>query len=186
MNDNKIKVIGISGFLRSGKDSFFTILNKLYPDTFKRFAFADTLKWELHEFALSKFGIDVFNCVDKDKSIIRPLMIGLGEARRNQNPNYWIEALAKSLESNDKIAIVTDCRYENEVLFFKNKYGSAFKLVEIERLDSGVVPPAEELKNNPKVQKYIDHKISWETVGDNDLSKLEPYVGACYNYLFNK
>ncbi len=185
-NQNNIKVIGVCGYLRSGKDSFFTILNKLYPDVFKRFAFADTLKWELHQFAIENFNIDVFYCSDKDKSIIRPLMIGLGEAHRNQNPNHWIEALAKSLESNNKIAVLTDCRYENEILFFKNIYGDAFKLVEIERVDSGITPPAEELRNHPKVQKYIDYKINWVTVGDNDLSRLEPYVIECYNHLFKK
>lgn len=57
-------VIGISGAARSGKDTFFYLLNeKMKKMNFScnRSAFADNIKQELKDVILNNFGIDVFN-----------------------------------------------------------------------------------------------------------------------------
>lgn len=50
------------------------------------------------------------------------------EFRRNVNPNYWVQRVAKRIaEEKPEIALITDVRFPNEV-FFCQKYGEAIKV----------------------------------------------------------
>ncbi len=198
MSKSNIKVIGITGHLTSGKDTFFSLLDYLYPEKFRRLAFADGLKGELDALVKKEFGFSLFACVASQKAVIRPLLIGWGMARRNQEKDYWINSLLKKMDdlcSLDKecfpeyepITVVTDVRYENEVLALRKKYGDGFKLVKVSRPDAKVEIPQEEQINQPLVDKYADYTVIWETVGEEkDLNQLDHYVVECYNHLFIK
>jgi hypothetical protein len=51
-----------------------------------------------------------------------------GEFRRGANPNYWINKLAQKIsEEKPEIALVSDVRYLNEILFVQ-KYGETIKV----------------------------------------------------------
>ena len=55
-----MRVIGISGFARAGKDTFFSLMRDFYLEkglTCKRFAFMDALKQDMEDFLLNKVGI---------------------------------------------------------------------------------------------------------------------------------
>ena len=83
------KLIGIAGFARSGKDTFYQrsaqLLSKEgYKST--RIAFADALKNELNELLLSNIGISAFTEEDQEKDLIRPLLVTYGtHLRRHLN-----------------------------------------------------------------------------------------------------
>ena len=50
------------------------------------------------------------------------------EFRRNVNPNYWIDKLAKRIaDEKPEIALITDVRFDNEVRFVQ-KYGEVIKV----------------------------------------------------------
>ena len=181
----KNKIIGVTGHCRAGKDSLFNLLYRNYPNTFYRLAFADQLKDHLADFVSNRFDINIFQCSAEQKTKIRPLMIGYGMAQRNMDPNYWVKEVADKLNiynhSTILCPVITDFRFENEVKFFKEKYGKDFVLVEVVRLDSKDAFPTEELLEMPKVRPYVDHRIEWNTVGDSELASLLPFAENFYN-----
>ena len=67
MTPTDIKVLGICGFARSGKDSFADFLCKLFPCKFKKTSLAYELKRDLNPFLLSKLGISAFTENPKEK-----------------------------------------------------------------------------------------------------------------------
>lgn len=188
------KIICINGFARVGKDTFFNLL-KATNRIFVRFAFADELKHDLSQLILEQFGYDIFNLSEKQKEIIRPLLISYGCAWRKIDSLHWVKIVDKKIDkiiknNNEKslfnedlypkiIPCVTDCRFSNEILYFKNKYKDNFILVKIDR-NGAPEPPEEEKINQPLVDKYVDFSISWETVGDK-IELLRPYIDDFLN-----
>ena len=55
------KIIGVAGCARSGKDTFFNILQKYIPEV-EQVALAFELKKDLDDFVKSKIGISIFIC----------------------------------------------------------------------------------------------------------------------------
>ncbi len=193
--DNKIKVIGICGLCTSGKDTAYRLLSELYTNSFVRFAFADTLKGDLDPFIRQHFGFSIFSATAQQKELIRPLMINYGMCQRQVDPDYWIKQLDlridayRRLDEDDgfnTIQVITDCRFINEVKFFKNKYGDSFRLIEVVRTDSKVEPPEQEKINHPLLKPHVNYTINWPSVGDDKLDTLKPYIVDCYNHLFSK
>lgn len=179
-NNNKIKCILITGTRRTGKDTFFALLNQL-DSKFQRVSFADALKDELNQFILSNFNIHIHSVDGEDKEKIRSLMIGMGEARRNFDPEYWIKqgyAKAGFMYIEENIPVIVDVRYINEYNYFKDRFGDELVLIAIKRQD-GVEPTPEEKINGPEVEKYADFVIDWPTV-DGRVDELIPYVEEFY------
>ena len=119
-------MIGISGFARSGKDTFGEALQKIlanYGIKAKTYALAHQLKIDIASFAKNEFGIDPFTKDNEDKKIIRPLLVGYGEAWRIANPDHWLEILDSNFEPRT-LPIITDIRYENEADY--NFYGHVY------------------------------------------------------------
>ncbi len=57
---------------------------------------------------------------------LRDILKGWGGMRRNQNPNYWIDAWAREVnlrDSPEEVAIIDDLRYYNEMGFVKGRQG---------------------------------------------------------------
>ena len=169
------KIIGISGLARSGKDTLATALVRRIaewrPDAkVLRFAFANALKGSCAEFVWNTFNIDVFTNDNKQKEIIRPILVGVGSAARLKNPRHWIEIVEKKLAAeNPAVAIITDVRFaehDNDELAWVKKNG---KLIHVERTEGGkpMLPPnPEEKKNNPKLKKAADFRVCWESSSD--------------------
>lgn len=71
-----MKIIGVSGFARSGKDLFTAVAQKLLTEQglkTEKYALAYELKNDLKDLIKSKVGIDVFTENTNEKNIIRPL-----------------------------------------------------------------------------------------------------------------
>lgn len=91
------KIIGVCGTKCVGKDTFYKLLDKKYPNKFVRFAFADELKNDLFELVRDQWGLDVKNLSGNKKESIRPLLIGYGCSWRNIDPLHWVKEINKKL-----------------------------------------------------------------------------------------
>jgi hypothetical protein len=174
-------IIGISGVARSGKDTFYSILKKYLEEKevkSERLAFADSLKKELYDFTKDKFKIDLFKCDDKEKELVRPLMVSYGKCRRIQtNGTYWTSQLDQKIEKLKKekiIPIITDVRYieykDDEYAWLKSHNGILIHLSR--KLDDGtLVPPAniEEKSNDNKLKAVSDISLCWDTCQDTNV-----------------
>lgn len=179
-------IIGISGVARSGKDTFFKLLsdslrNLKFPEC-KRLAFADEIKKELNELTIKNFNIDCFNISDKDKEIVRPLMVAYGtNLARALNKNHWIDRIKPELESNYSsglISVITDVRYENEQWFIKNHFPKSLN-VHIHRYGFEAANE-EEAENDPKLKRNSDYQISWKSFTNDDSEGL-PFIEGFIN-----
>ena len=182
MNNNKI--IGLTGFARTGKDTFQArseVLLKLMDENFiaHRYAFAAALKEECDEFLTKNMGISSFTDFTPDKEVIRPFLVTYGtHLRRKMDPNCWIkkvEPLVVSINSGaDKsdFIFVTDVRFENEAQWIKSIGG---QIVNVSREGYG---PAniEEEEQSKLIENFIDHHISWPTFGDDHIDQCDKTI----------
>lgn len=179
------KLIGITGFARSGKDTFYKrsaqLLSKEgYQST--RIAFADALKNELNELLLSNIGISAFTEEDKEKDLIRPLLVTYGtHLRRHLNESCWIEKVEPRVSfhlDNDEYVFVTDVRYENEAKWILSLGGT---LVSVSRY--GVKPANhEEHTQSIRMKKYIKYNIDWPTFGEDKIEECDKHVFPFLNH----
>jgi hypothetical protein len=164
-------LIGISGYARSGKDTFGLSLQRIlktYKINSEIDAFANVLKKDIDPFLLDKFNISAFTKNDAEKFLIRPMLVAYGESKRNQNPNYWIEQIEE--KSKNKLTIITDVRYENEAKWIIDSGGFLIHLNRQKEDGSYIeAPNSQEAKNNPKVADLASLKIVWQTVENNGL-----------------
>jgi len=182
------KIIGISGYARSGKDTFYS-RSALHLKSRKldsvRYAFADALKEELDGLLKEYVGISAFSEKDKEKEIIRPLLVTYGtELRRKLNPNCWIEKIQDRVLSDakqGKYVFITDVRFENEAQWIKNQGG---KMVYIER-EKTKPANSEEHRQNVLMKKYLDYKIYWETFGSDKLNLCDEHVLPFLSHLIH-
>jgi hypothetical protein len=171
---NKLpRIIGLTGFARSGKDTFFTAINMLSRDMnlpdFRRFAFADELKKECDPFLLNNIGISAWTQENESKELIRPFLVTYGtHIRRKLDQNCWINKIKDSVEycsDNGEIPVITDVRYENEAQWIKENDG-----VIVDIIRQSVVPANEEEKRESlKLMNYRDFVVSWPTFGNDSM-----------------
>lgn len=183
MTQSKIPLIGLTGYARSGKDTFFQFANLVTSSAnnyeCQRFAFADELKKECDNFLKETLGISAFTSDSKEKEVIRPFLVFWGtKIRREQNPNCWIDKIKDDVMywiNKGNTAIITDVRYVNEVQWVKSLGG---KIVNIVRQDIG---PAneEEWSQGELMKAYTDHFINWETYGTESLTECTPKIREC-------
>ena len=173
------KLIGITGFARSGKDTFFEradLALKKESLRCERVAFADALKNEVDDLLKTHTGISAFTENDEEKSLVRPLLVTYGtDIRRKLNQNCWIEKVQpiviEHLENN-KFVFVTDVRFKNEAEWIKMNGGF---MVKVER--DGVGPANhEEHKQSVLMKQHIDYKIAWPTFGDDEISNCDEFI----------
>ena len=181
-------IIGISGYARTGKDTFGISLQrvlKTYKINCELIAFANVLKEDLDSFLLHKFNISAFTKKDEEKFLIRPMLVAYGESKRNQSPNYWIDQIKEKVKN--KLIIITDVRYENEAKWIVDNGGFLIHLNR-QRQDGSYVeaPNAQEAENNPKVENLASLKIVWQTiefdglVDENTIDQIvESFICSC-------
>lgn len=177
-------VVGVSGVARSGKDSFYLLLKDLLNSQHRciRSAFADKLKEDISPLVSSKFDIDIYSCSNKQKEMVRPLMVSYGMLARSIDKDYWIKKITTKIKEEQKnpntISIITDVRYANEQTFLRKTFKS-FSAVHIERF--GFKPiNEEEAKNTPEVKQNSDYIIQWSSFeGNMEIGK--PFVNGFIN-----
>ena len=181
--NKELTIVGISGFARSGKDTLCDLILKQSP-RFKRYAFADKLKQDLRLFLMEQCKIDILHLNDEEKKLVRPLLIAYGCMMRNFGDGlHWVRELEKQMLSDmafddnlggqQTIPVITDFRFENEVIYFKSKYNLIMS--EVQRAEAPE-PPEEEKINQPLVRKHVNYTIHWPTVGKDNLNILKEYA----------
>lgn len=181
--NKELTIVGVSGHMQNGKDTFYELLSKKSP-RFKRYAFADKLKNDLRLFLMEQCKIDILHLSGKEKEIVRPLMISYGCMMRNMGDGlHWVRELEKQMLSDlsfddnlggqQTIPVITDFRFENEVIYFKSKYNLIMS--EVQRAEAPE-PPDEEKINQPLVRKHVNYTINWPTVGKDNINILHDYA----------
>ena len=177
----KNKLIGISGFARSGKDTFYERCKQILAsvdEESKRYSFADALKNELDELLVKYTGISAFTENNEEKQIVRPLLVTYGtDVRRKLNQDCWIEKITAGVNTDlqlNKYVFITDVRFLNEAKWIKHNGGI---LININR--EGVGPANKDEQEQYELFKdLIDHKIFWPTFQEN-------YLDHCNDCILN-
>lgn len=116
--------IGLTGKMRSGKDTVGDFLKKEYG--FKTFAFAEGIK-----FVCGSLGLE-----PDDNGKPRALYQGVGQDLRKYDPNVWVEYTLRKINKHctdrDNI-VITDVRQPNEVEALQ---AAGFTIVRIHADDS--------------------------------------------------
>ena len=167
-------LIGITGFARAGKDTFYE-LSARYLETIshksERFAFADVLKSECDELTLKHTGISCFTSDDREKFLIRPLLVAYGtHLRRELNPNCWIDGIRSKVSSSldsGNFVFITDVRFKNEADWILSEGGH---LVNVVRDGVGPANP-DEASQSELISPLVDHTLTWPTFGVDSLYK---------------
>ena len=184
-----MKLIGISGLARSGKDSFYEMASELLGSmniVSKRYAFADSLKEECDQLLTNNVNISAFTSNDKEKRIIRPLLVTYGtEIRRKLNPNCWIEKIQSSVKKDislNKVVFITDVRFPNEQEWVHQLKGDS---VHVTR--EGIRPPnRDEEVNNPILFRGSSYNINWGNFNKQNIEKSKEAISRIMKSILKK
>lgn len=183
---NNIQYVLLTAPARHGKDTFFRLLDELYPNKFASFAYAFQLKEDLKPLIWNEFAIDTHNPTDKQKELIRPIFIAYGETWKKVNDLHWVEItddkIQEQREYSNFIAVITDNRYAGEINYFKNKYPNQCVVVKIRRI-GGQEPTNAEKISLPLIEPLVDYTIEWPNV--DDVEELKPFVHNFVKKYFN-
>ncbi len=196
-----MKIIGISGFARSGKDLFTTVAQRVLKEhglETERYALAYELKSDLKDLIKTKLGIDVFTENTEEKNIIRPLLVAYGDVmRKTSGGKYWTQKVEQRIgKSKSDVVFITDIRYdfypEDECTWIQ--YKMAGKLIHLTKYKLSTMPsgrrfsknkitkiydsaPNEhESLNNPKVLKRADIAVEWQDYSDTmDVKEIDKH-----------
>lgn len=130
-----IKIIGISGKKRSGKDAFCQLLRQNTSIESMRVAFADALKEEVAKAT----GVTV-KFIDDNKAEFRPILQWWGTdfRRRYKGQDYWVrQAFEKILTSplSVRMVVIPDVRFRSEADYLRQ---AGAILVRIKRQETEV------------------------------------------------
>lgn len=193
-----MKLVGVSGLARSGKDLFTTVAQDILKENgikTERYALAYELKNDLKDLIHKKTGIDVFTENTEEKNIIRPLLVAYGDVMRKiSGGKYWTQKIEQRIgKSKADVVFITDIRYDfypdDECTWLQ--YKQCGKLVHVTRFKYDTsskrkkkvydVPPNEhESINNPKVKSRADYSFEWEDYSSKYPTKEQilecPYI----------
>lgn len=196
-----MKIIGVSGFARSGKDLFTTVAQEILSEhniKSVKYALAYELKNDLKDLIKDKTGIDVFTEKTEEKTIIRSLLVAYGDVMRKiSEGKYWTNKIETRIaDTKTDVVFITDIRYdvypEDECTWLQNKMGG--KLIHITKYKLSNVPSGRrfskdkiakiydsapndhELFNNPKIMKRSDVTIEWQDYSDYSEIKNHPVI----------
>lgn len=174
------KVILLTGKARSGKNTFATCIHDQLNQYGGRTSWELALAHPLH-MAVGGFfaghSSDVLGS-NKETELIkgvspRMLMQELGAIVRAQDQDAFCKMLEKRITAGSDrgiradFVVITDCRYDNEVKYFKERYDSI--CVEIARPDLSSFTVREHHSENGVSQELIDAQV-WNNGG---LDKLD-------------
>lgn len=138
---DRLRVIGVSGKARAGKDTLFAIAEK---DGYTKLSFAGELKRR----ARQDFGLTDEHTDGKLKEVPSDLLLGhspreflieLGNLYRKYRPSFWVDIILNQILANpyDRF-MITDVRYPNEAEAIKSVGGSILRLERHPERDSMV------------------------------------------------
>ena len=183
-----MKVIGVGGFARCGKDTFVKIaINILEKNGYKplRIAFADVLKQEVQKMLKdNEFDLDVYTIDPAKKEKLRPLLVWWGCARRDSRPDglYWVDIADMYVDEHGRqglmdqnydkfIALISDVRFPNESHWIHEAWDGWFIHIRryqmlpdqyaTDRRVFDLAPNAEEAKQDPLIQEMADDMVEW-------------------------
>lgn len=114
-----MRLIGICGFARTGKDEACRVLGGY------RIAFADALKADLAPVIRDRYGLMATGLTPAQKEVVRPLFVAHGAVGRALDPDMWVEPVVERIQSVERMmaegsipeqpVVITDCRYVNEL-----------------------------------------------------------------------
>ena len=115
-----MKVILLSGFMKSGKDYIGNILTDKF--LFKRLAFADKLKDEVSD--LYKIDRQLMDTQQgKETEIngksVRDILITHAQNKRKIDTHHWCHYIKDDILSCDDYIVITDWRFLEEFLYLK-------------------------------------------------------------------
>ena len=124
-----LKIFGITGKMKHGKDTFFSFVKELHPQV-RRVAFADALKKEVAD--ACDVTVDFINA---NKDVFRPVLQWWGtEFRRGlHGDDYWLRRMDDTLKllPQGSIVFVTDVRFLNEADYVTGVGGQIVRVVRI-------------------------------------------------------
>jgi len=173
------KLIGVSGFARTGKDTFYkrcASFLSFHGFKSKKYSFAHALKSEIDPLLSEHVGISAFTEKDIEKEIIRPLLVTYGtDIRRKLNPNCWIESIQDKVQSDlssGHYVFISDVRFLNEAEWIKNMGGYLFNI----QRDGIKAANKDESEQYFLFKNLIDYTIRWPTLKESSLSELDDYI----------
>ena len=178
------KIIGIVGFIGSGKDTVSNYLETNY--NYKKESFAASLKdvltaifgWDREmlegstiESRAWRNEVDTWWATKLGIPGLTPRMmmqnIGTDILRKHFSDNIWIASLERKLLASDRNIVISDCRFPNEIDSVK-KHGGEIIWVQRGNLPYWYTDAKEDLQNNPGIMaaKHSNIHISeWAWVG---------------------
>jgi hypothetical protein len=185
----KNNIIGVTGFARSGKDTFYKYSSEaLNRGKCYRYAFADALKEECDSFLQSNLGISAFTEKADEKELIRPFLVTYGtEIRRKLDPFCWIKKIEASIEKNhppsDKNFIfITDVRFKNEAEWVRSLGGL---IVQITREGFGPANQDEHVQSS-LIKPLTNLHVMWPSFGAENLDDCKTYLDPIIKKNFRK
>jgi hypothetical protein len=144
-------IVGLTGRAGSGKDFTFKYLEGLgYSVT--RYAWADALRYEIEETISDGMYMPALWTKPYPDEVRRLLQWWGTDLRRKQDPDYWVKKMQNDLEPYRRggpfephLAVVTDCRFLNEVEALRDLGGVIVRVwaAEKDRLERlGALPPS--------------------------------------------
>lgn len=184
-----MKVIGVVGYARAGKDTYCGIARSILVDNgykVKQYSFAEQLKKEVEPFLRDTCKCNVWTTDSEVKKDIRDFLVWYGTTWwRKRDPKRWIRNVDLALKSDDKnidIALVSDVRYPNEADWVHSWGGylvhvAAWRMapadegIELGGHDDSPVktyfkaPNEQEKLNDPICKAQANYKLEWEAKG---------------------
>lgn len=172
---SNMKILGLTGVAKAGKDTFYKGLIQAYPDIrFTRLSVADIIRRQLDTFIFKETGINVLNCTPEEKEIVRPLLAWYGDVKRKQTQGrFFIDQIEAMLNldniKNADYLVITDIRFKeftfDEPDWIHSKMGKVIHLTRILK-DNTAAQPANELEriNDPKMNDIADIRLGWPTL----------------------
>lgn len=123
-----MKIVALSGFSKSGKDTAYAFLD--HSKRYVRVAFADPLKQDVSGCVVALLnhvpGFDLSIPEQKDK--FRPMWVLWSKVSKLFDPMIWVKRAAETIyaQREDAIIVVTDVRYDFEVDFIQSLGGRVF------------------------------------------------------------
>lgn len=136
---------------------------------------------------MDMFGKRARDLRGEEKAIFRSILIAFGCAWRIIDSLHWVKIVDKQIQwdlsmlpgtencVNSYIPVIKDCRFINEFSYFESNSSYQASLVEVRRTDSTVIPPDEELRNQPALSAISQYRVEWPTLEPNELGKLDEY-----------
>lgn len=124
-------IIGLSGFKRTGKDTFASY----FPPNFTRLAFAEPFKQAaalIYDVSPNVFGDSLKDAINEKWGIThRDMLINVGQKMREVNPDHWVQLMELRIAAVTRLnpgqhILITDVRQLNELQMIERLGGAVY------------------------------------------------------------